>query len=472
MEKSKYSVRIENISLKNFKSIGEGSVYFNEFKKLERKELPENFSNILGLYGQNASGKSSVIDALKIVRDIILGRGLSINILNYIKKGTEAFDISITYLLSNDIKNLLVTYDVKIKQTSLKIFIESESIHFSETIDDSNKFGATRCLFGYTNNTGIKENILSSINSKESKSILNYLAGQRTSIPFPMNPLVPLYPSLTSSLFNKEAIQIIEKDSKCDELIDIVTSLVDFCQHRFLIVTPDLFSGIDSKVVGMNGYDYFENDKRVHKNFPIFFGRQALDEKQYKDFTKMLERSGKVLGALIPGLSIKPHVFNTTHDFTGNKVIEFEIMSVRDGKEIPLFFESRGVKQILSYIGDLAGAFNEEGTFIAIDELDSGVFEYLLGEMVYSFDNFAMGQLLFTSHNFRILEKIKSNEIFFTTVNSENKFIQPKYIKNNNNLRDVYYRLIVQGDDKETYYNRTSSADISSVLSSLGKGNR
>ena len=62
---------------------------------------------------------------------------------------------------------------------------------------------------------------------------------------------------------------------------------------------------------------------------------------------------------------------------------------------------------MLSYVGDLIGVFNEEGTFIAIDELDSGVFEYLLGEIIYSFDNFSLGQLLFTSHNFRILEKIK-----------------------------------------------------------------
>ena len=47
-----------------------------------------------------------------------------------------------------------------------------------------------------------------------------------------------------------------------------------------------------------------------------------------------------------------------------------------------------------------------------------------------------------------------------------------KYIKANNNLRDVYYRLIVQGDENETYYNKTTSADISKMLSSLGKGCR
>ncbi len=468
MAKSKYAVRIENISLENFKNIGKGSVFFNEFKKLERKDFSDpDYSNVLGIYGQNASGKTSIIDALGIVRHLISGGGMTPGLQNYIKKGTDNFGISISFLLFNDSHANLVTYSIDVKMAKNIIFIENETLSSMSSDSESLRFEDKKVLYSYSQKTGLKDSFISLINSKEQKTILNYLASSKTNMP--ANQITA---TLFSSLFNLEVIQILKKEEKLNSLMDIIDSLVDFCKNKFMIVTTNLFDGINMRGVGVNGFDFDDNQDRIHKNFSILFGRQVLEESKYKSFLKMLDASAKVLETLIPGLSIKPHVYNETTDFSGKKAIEFEVMSVRDNKEIPLFFESRGVKQMLTYVGDLIGVFNQEGMFIAVDELDSGVFEYLLGEIIYSFDNFALGQLLFTSHNFRILEKIKPSEIFFTTANENNKFMQPKYIKNNNNLRDVYYRLIVQGDDKETYYNKASSADISKTLSSLGRGHR
>ena len=39
-----------------------------------------------------------------------------------------------------------------------------------------------------------------------------------------------------------------------------------------------------------------------------------------------------------------------------------------------------------------------------IDELDSGIYEYLLGECLEVMQDKAKGQLIFTSHNLRPLE--------------------------------------------------------------------
>lgn len=469
MAKTKYSVRIENISLENFKNIGEGSVFFNEFKRLERKDLSDpNYSNVLGIYGQNASGKTSVINALEMIRHIIVGKGMISAFSNYFKKGTNDMNISLSFLLFNDVKTFLVNYSISFKLSQTNISIENEMLSCMEGNSELQKLGDKETLFAFTRATGLKDSFLSLVESKDSKTILNYLASSKTTIPTEQKTEATLY----SSLFNDETMKIIQSETRLSRLIDIVNSLVDFCKNKFLIVTTKLFDNINVRGVGVNGFDFDDNQDRIHKNFSILFGKQTLEESKYNSFLKMLQASSKVLETLIPGLTIEPHVYGETIDQAGKKAIEFEVMSIRDGKEIPLYFESRGVKQMLTYVGDLIGVFNQEGTFIAIDELDSGVFEYLLGEMIYSFDNFASGQLLFTSHNFRILEKIKPSEIFFTTANDKNKFVQPKYIKANNNLRDVYYRLIVQGDENETYYNKTTSADISKMLSSLGKGCR
>lgn len=466
MAKSKYEVRIENITLENFKNIGKGSVFFSEFKRLERKDLGDSdYSSVLGIYGQNASGKTSIIDALGIVRHLICGGGMTFGLQNYFKKGTNNLGMCISFLLFSNSKKMLVTYSIGFKLNAKNIVVDYETLSSVDNTNDPLKFGDKKTLYSYMQSSGLKDSFLSVIDSKDQKAVLSYLAVSKTRIPLEQSPT-----SLFSSLFNPETKQIIKNEANLINLIEIVESLTDFCKNKFMIVTTNLFDGINIRGVGVNGFDFDDNQDRIHKNFSILFGKQTLEENKYKTFYKMLQESGKVLETLIPGLSIKPHIYNETVDYSGKKAIEFEVMSIRDGKEIPLFFESRGVKQMLTYVGDLIGVFNQEGMFIAVDELDSGVFEYLLGEIIYSFDNFALGQLLFTSHNFRILEKIKSNEIFFTTANEENKFVQPKYIKNNNNLRDVYYRLIVQGDEKETYCNRTSSSDISKTLSSLGRG--
>lgn len=464
MSKSKYVVRIESITLENFKNIGYGSIYFGEYKSFLRKVLPDDdFSNVVGIYGQNASGKTSVIDALQTVRRFVSGGALNFYIKNYIRKGSDHFTIMIDFLLSNKKDSHFVTYSFTLAEKNNNVYIESESLACESGNIKTNTLGTRKQLYGYSSEKGIKENLLSSFKTKEKRAILNYVASQKS------HTSIGTTKYLSSSLFNPESISIVKDECQDALIVDIINSLTDFAKNKFLIVTPNIYEGIGGKGVGVNGFDVDENDSKIHKNYAIPFTKQIFFESKYKEFLRMLNSCSKVLNTLIPGLIIKTHVFAERDGYNGEKEIEFEVVSVRDGKEIPLFYESRGVKQMLTYVGDLIEVFNEEGTFIAIDELDSGVFEYLLGEMVYSFDNFAMGQLLFTSHNFRILEKIKPSEIFFTTANEQNKFVQPKYIKSNNNLRNVYYRLIVQGDDKEVYYNKTSSSDISKVFSSLGR---
>lgn len=60
-------VRIESIEVKNFKNVGYGYLDFENTKK-------EYKSSILGLYGQNGSGKTALIDALELLRLALSGR--------------------------------------------------------------------------------------------------------------------------------------------------------------------------------------------------------------------------------------------------------------------------------------------------------------------------------------------------------------------------------------------------------------
>ena len=79
--------------------------------------------------------------------------------------------------------------------------------------------------------------------------------------------------------------------------------------------------------------------------------------------------------------------------------------------------------------------YNNKSIFVAIDEMDSGIFEHLLGEILGTINKTGKGQLLFTSHNMRPLEVLENTNIYFTTTNPDNKYIQFTGIKANHNLR-------------------------------------
>ena len=115
--------------------------------------------------------------------------------------------------------------------------------------------------------------------------------------------------------------------------------------------------------------------------------------------------------------------------------------------------------------GDVIGA----GVTVAIDELDSGVFEYLLGEMLNIISEKGKGQLIFTSHNLRPLETIDKGFIAFTTTNQKNRYIRLTNVKGTNNLRDFYYRDIVLGEQSEQVYNPTNNFEIALAFREAGE---
>lgn len=101
--------------------------------------------------------------------------------------------------------------------------------------------------------------------------------------------------------------------------------------------------------------------------------------------------------------------------------------------------------------------YNNSSITVAIDELDSGIFEYLLGELLRIISEKGKGQLIFTSHNLRPLETLDKGFIAFTTTNPENHYIRMTNVKENHNLRDFYYRDIVLGEQSEVVYEETNN---------------
>ena len=59
--------------------------------------------------------------------------------------------------------------------------------------------------------------------------------------------------------------------------------------------------------------------------------------------------------------------------------------------------------------------------------------------------------------------------IAFTTTNPSNRYIRMSKLKDNNNLRDFYFRDIVLGEQIEEVYDPTNNAEIALAFREAGE---
>ena len=145
-------------------------------------------------------------------------------------------------------------------------------------------------------------------------------------------------------------------------------------------------------------------------------------------------------------------------------------MSKRDDQpEIPIRMESEGIVKIISILSALIQAYNQPSVCLVIDELDAGIFEYMLGELLDIFNTDGKGQLIFTSHNLRALEMLDKENIVFSTVNPNNRYIRMKNVRESNNLRKQYIKALTLGGQDEVIYDETNSLKIARAFRKAGK---
>ena len=194
-----------------------------------------------------------------------------------------------------------------------------------------------------------------------------------------------------------------------------------------------------------------------------------LPKELFPYFENNIKQINIVLGSLVPDLKLEIyHPFDKLME-DGSDGIQFELISIRGQSRIPLLYESAGIKKLISICSNLVCCYNQESYCLVVDELDSGIYEYLLGEYLQAVQEEAKGQLIFTSHNLRPLEVLERNYLIYTTVNPDNRYSRTNYIKNTQNKRLSYMRTIKLGGQKEKFYQDTSLYEIELAFKEAGR---
>jgi hypothetical protein len=193
-------------------------------------------------------------------------------------------------------------------------------------------------------------------------------------------------------------------------------------------------------------------------------GPTLVSMEGYKDVNMLLAQLNLVTKCIVPDFQLCIAEHGKQLDESGELCMRFELVTKRGNSYLPLRNESDGIKKVISILSALVSFYNRDSATILIDELDAGIFEYLLGELLTVLNENAKGRMIFTSHNLRPLEVLDRKNIYFTSCNPENKYIRLTNVKNNANLRDFYYRSIELGGQKEKLYDE---ADLSGLALAL-----
>lgn len=454
-------VRLSSLKVSNIKNVRSGQIIMpNTCQK------PKTYKNaeVLGLYGQNGSGKTAVIDTLYYLQKIMIGGTLSEEIADYIDVNSNQAEILSSFNIFAE--NIIYEVDYRvilqkrengaeIAQETLKCAINKDNSRRNNTVFMDYQRSAKETVFVphkrfvevVEANTENKMDLIVAKKIAE-KSNCSYIFGESSREIFCRNYENGFrqYSEVIKALF-KFAVQ---------DLFVIRNTHSGVISANFLL--PMAFK-VEQNEIGMKG------DFAIPLTEPV-----VLDEDGKKLLDTIVEQVNTVLFTIIPGMNIAVLNYGMQLTDSGGNGYRVELVSERDGTlPIPIRMESEGIIKIISLLNVLIQAFGNPSICLVIDELDAGIFEYMLGELLDIFNKSAKGQLIFTSHNLRALEVLDKESIMFSTVNPDKRYIRMKNVKMSNNLRDTYLRGITLGGQDEVIYEETDSLKIARAFRKAGR---
>lgn len=462
------TVRIKKVILDSFKSVGHGEIIFN----CGREFVPYNTeSDILGIYGQNGSGKTSLIEALSILESLMAGGRVPSAYADCVALGKESARLEFVFDLqypNGTIREADYSFLMGTEQLT-KEEIEEKYKGAPEGFpvpDEDSKVVVFDEKFSLLWENASKRQTIIDTSSDETpfvpttkrKEIAG--GGKKTLVELAVKKQLAKEKS-GSFIFMTDTLKIFAEHDKESVFYQVLVELKLYARHYLFV--------IDTKSSGFIRLNFalpvYTTEGRI-----MFDAREPeiIPTDQISRLRQELDRISSVLSQLVPGLAIGLKEISETLDRDGNSAMVTMLTAYRNGKELPLRDESDGVRKIISVLSLIIAAFNEQSVTVAIDEFDAGIFEYLLGEILQAMEESGKGQFIFTSHNLRPLEVIDKKFLYFTTTNPHNRYIKLKNIAATNNLRDTYFREIVLCEQEEEIYKKTKRFKIIAALKKAG----
>ena len=470
--------RIVSLKLTNIKSVDNGFIKFSDYNDILKGDLTSlEKSSVLGLYGQNGSGKTTAYDCFRFLKVLSLGMPLYQRNVNGTQNMIDNFDyllqiesakgkIEYEFLIGYNKKYYKVNYSVSLKRKGgHNVIVSGEEMTvypfhssgetwkypFAPQVVDLESFQLDAVYDGVTHKNQTK--------APQIEDLSKYTELYATKMNCITNGL--------SFIMSEININYLIKHSDPDvkEYGNVVRQLkTQIVNHLYTFKTSK--EGLSE--VGLGTILGIHIDPKSHNvtrgEFPFSLYPFTISLSQLAAYDQFINEMNVFISSFVPGFKLRIQELGRGKFPNGKENITITINRVVGKSDLPLSQESSGIRKLLSLTCAIVFVYGNDDGWLVIDEFDSGVFEELLGQIISVIQKNGKGQLLFTAHNLRPLERVPASCIMFTTANSKNRYINFKNISGTSNLRDCYFRALKLGGQSEELSSIVSDEDIDLAL--------
>lgn len=426
------------VKAKNFKSLKNISFNLNKTKT--------KTNQFISIYGENGSGKTNIVELFKLLQQSIMSRATDIA-MNKMPKEFWKIQEEMSDQLPTEIRQI---FQLSFNLKEYRMLDEEEATEIEYGFKINNKDGFYYIKFD--------DEII------EEK--LYYIAGKQRAYLFQIKKENnKITKNLNKNIFNNEKYN--------EELIDGIDKY--WGKYTFLSLLS--FETIEKNK------DYIDNN--ISKNIievidRIWLMTVHVDKGALKiipdGFVKVRKlnniQKGIVKKDKLPEIKKYENVLNIffTQAYADIKEVKYEINEKEDRihyelyfnkmiggqiKSIPSRLESDGTRRILNQFDTIIGSLL--GETVIIDEIDNGIHDVLMKNIIMSIKDEITGQLIITTHNTLLLEVLPKENIYILSTDCNgNKMINSikEYgikIQKNNNARDLYFKGVFGGIPTTNY---------------------
>ncbi len=464
---NKYNVRIMRSEIHYLKNVNFGEVtYMNHGSINSKGELEK--PDVVGVYGQNGSGKTALVESLDILKYVLMGLEIPDKYAGIISKEEQTRIVTDFYIeIQKQKYKASFAFDLKADEQTQKINITREKLVYWQRGSAWKKERDIEFENPNYDSVDLLEQNNLAVKSEHASSL--------KAIPFlwSMDKLAFACAQQHISVFFNRFVHDAIKDMTDEEAIafkHVIVGLIQFGAVDLNVIKVEQLGQINSNIViPINSRSTTENSITQSRITLFIAAESDIESELYNQVNQTVAAINVALKSIIPNLQIELDKKSEYERSDGKKAFKVDIYSMRDGKRFLLRYESEGIKRIISILNYLISVYNDPGVCLVVDELDSGIFEYMLGELLELMHREMKGQLIFTSHNLRVLEKFDAKNIICTTTNPDNRFIRMVGIEKNHNKRDFYMRALSIGGQKEELYDEDDLIAMGYAFRKAGK---
>lgn len=420
------------VKAKNFKSLKD--IEFN----LNKTKTKTN--QFISIYGENGSGKTNIVELFKLLQQSTMSRATDIA-MNKMPKEFWKIQEEMSDQLPTEIRQI---FQLSFNLKEYRMLDEEDATEIEYGFKINNKDGFYYIKFD--------DEII------EEK--LYYMAGKQRAYLFQINKE------------NNKIIKNLNKNIFINEKYnEELTDGIDKYWGKYTFLSLLSFETIEKNK------DYIDNN--ISKNIievidRIWLMTVHVDKGALKiipdGFVKVRKlnniQKGIVKKDKLPEIKKYENVLNIffTQAYADIKEVKYEINEKEDRihyelyfnkmiggqiKSIPSRLESDGTRRILNQFDTIIGSLL--GETVILDEIDNGIHDVLMKNIIMSIKDEITGQLIITTHNTLLLEILpKENIYILSTDYNGNKTINSikEYgikIQKNNNARDLYFKGVFGG---------------------------